>query len=365
MSRAERMAALVAELDRHAVRAGRPLNFMEVCGTHTVSACRGGIHSLVPPGVRLLSGPGCPVCVTAQCYIDALIDLGRRDGVILATYGDLVRVTGSGGSLERARSEGAAVQVVHSTLEAVELAAENPDREVVFAGVGFETTAPATAVAVQRAAVLGLSNFTVLCGHKLVLPAMRALLADQDVRIDGFLCPGHVSVIIGAEAYGEIVTDHRRPCVVAGFDPLMIMEGIVALAAQAADGRAELVNLYPSVVKPGGNPAALALLDRMFEPAGGLWRALGTIPQSALELRPAYSRFDAFARFDLELPEEREIPGCRCGEVITGKAEPADCALFGNPCTPTDPVGPCMVSSEGACRAWFRYRRGGRPGAPV
>jgi len=359
VSRAAKMAALVDDLAKHLDRAGRPLNFMEVCGTHTVSACRGGIHSLVPKGVKLLSGPGCPVCVTAQCYIDALIDLGRRDGVILATYGDLVRVTGSGGSLERARSEGAAVEIVHSSLEVVDLAIANPDREVVFAAVGFETTAPATAAAVLKAEKLDLANFSVLCCHKLVLPAMRALLADPDVKIDGFLCPGHVSVIIGAMAYLEVVENHGRPCAVAGFDPLMIMEGIVELADQAADGRAELVNLYPSVVKAGGNPTALALLDRIFEPADSIWRALGTIEASALELRPEYQRFDAFSRFDLELPEEREIPGCRCGEVITGKAEPAECGLFGKSCTPLEPVGPCMVSSEGACRAWYRYRRAG------
>ncbi len=357
MSRAATMAAFVADLAGHLDRAGRPLNFMEVCGTHTVSACRGGIHSLVPKGVRLLSGPGCPVCVTAQCYIDALIDLGRRDGVILATYGDLVRVTGSGGSLERARSEGAAVEIVSSSLEAVDLAVHNPAREVVFAAIGFETTAPATAVAVEMAATLDLRNFSAMCCHKLVLPAMRALLVDPDVKIDGFLCPGHVSVIIGADAYREVVDHHGRPCVVAGFDPLMIMEGIVALAAQAAGGRAELVNLYPSVVSAGGNPAALELLDRVFEPADSIWRALGTIPASGLELRPEYRRFDAFSRFGLTLPEERDISGCRCGEVITGKAEPAECGLFGKSCTPVEPVGPCMVSSEGACRAWYRYRR--------
>ncbi len=360
MSGTGRMSGLVDALTGHAERAGRALNFMEVCGTHTVSACRGGIHSLVPEGVKLLSGPGCPVCVTAQCYIDALIDLGRREGVILATYGDLVRVTGSGGSLERARSEGADIRVVHSTIEALEIARQERDFEVVFAAVGFETTAPATAAAVQQAAAREVANFSVLCCHKLVLPAMLALLEDPDVKIDGFLCPGHVSVIIGSEPYRVVVEEHARPCAVAGFDPVMIMEGIVELADQAADGRAELVNLYPAVVKPNGNPVALGLLQEVFEPADSIWRALGTIERSALELRPEFAKFDAFTRFDLELPEEREIPGCRCGEVITGKCEPADCELFGGLCTPLDPVGPCMVSSEGACRAWFRYRRVGR-----
>jgi hydrogenase expression/formation protein HypD len=348
---------LVEELHRHALAAGRPLDFMEVCGTHTVNACRGGIHTLVPEGVRLLSGPGCPVCVTPGRFVDALIDLGTRTGTIIATYGDLLRVTGSAGSLERARTDGADVRVVQSTIEALEIAHREPKSEVVFAAVGFETTAPATAAAVLQAENEGTPNFSVLPCHKLVLPAMLALLDDPEVRIDGFLCPGHVSVIIGADAYLPVVREFQRPCAVAGFDPKMILSGIVELADQAASGRAELVNLYPQVVRSDGNPTALALLDKVFTVADSVWRALGTIPMSGLDLKPEYARFDAFAKYSIELGEDRDPPGCRCGEVITGKCAPADCDLFGEACTPLDPIGPCMVSSEGTCRAWYRYRR--------
>jgi hydrogenase expression/formation protein HypD len=331
---------------------------MEVCGTHTVNACRGGVHSLLPDGVRLVSGPGCPVCVTAQRYIDALIDLGRGPEVTLATYGDLVRVAGEGGSLERARSEGADVRVVVSAMDAVEIARREPDRQVVFAAVGFETTTPASAAAVKAARAEGLANFTVLPCHKLVLPAMETLLADPEIRIDGFLCPGHVSVIIGANAYRPVAEGHGKPCVVAGFDPERIMEGVVALARQVADGRAEVENLYP-VVRDDGNAKARALIDEVFVPADSAWRALGIMEKSGLDLRPEYADLDAFTRFGIELGEDHDPPGCRCGEVITGRAVPADCPLFGDTCTPSFPVGPCMVSSEGTCQAWFRYRREG------
>jgi len=357
MSLRERMASLRDELDAEVGRAGRPVALMEVCGTHTVSACRSGVHSLVPDGVRLVSGPGCPVCVTPQSAIDALIELGRRPEVTLATYGDMLRVTGAGGSLELARSDGADVRVVTSSMEAVEIARTEPDREVVFAAVGFETTAPATAVAVLAAKEEGLPNFSIVSCHKRVMPAMRALVADPEIAIDGFLCPGHVSVILGADAYAPLVAEHGKPCVVAGFEALRIMEGIVHLVRQVADGKPRLENLYPEVVRDGANPHALALLEEVFEPADTPWRALGTIPESGWVLREEYAEFDAVRRFDVRPGEDREPPGCRCGEVITGRVEPADCPLFGRTCTPLEPVGPCMVSSEGTCRAWFRYRR--------
>ena len=357
MSRRERMAAIVSEIAKLAKRLDGGATFMEVCGTHTVSACRGGVHSLMPENVRLVSGPGCPVCVTAQRYLDALIDLGKRDDVTLATYGDLMRVTGSGGSLERARSEGADVRVVNSTMEAVEIARAEPGREVVFAAVGFETTAPATAAAVKAARREGLANFSVLPCHKLVPPAMEALLADPEIRIDGFLCPGHVSVIIGANAYRPVVEEHGKPCAVAGFDPIMIAEGILSLTRQVASGEPRLENLYPQVVSAEGNRKALELIDEVFVPADSAWRALGTMKASGLDLRPGFADQDAFRRFDIELAEDNDPPGCLCGEVITGRAEPPDCVLFGEGCTPVEPVGPCMVSSEGTCQAWYKYRR--------
>jgi len=353
----EEMAVLTKELGEIAVRLPGPLNLMEVCGTHTVSAFRSGVHSLMPDGVKLISGPGCPVCVTAQRYIDALIGLGRRDNVIVATYGDMMRVAGEGGSLELARSEGADIRVITSSLEALDIARDEPDREVVFAAVGFETTAPASAAAVLAAEREELPNFFVLPGHKLVLPAMQTLLEDPDCRIDGFLCPGHVSVVLGAETYRPVVETYARPCVVAGFEPLMIMRGILHLARQAERREARIENLYPEVVSDGGNPVARELIDRVFVPGPAAWRALGEMDESGLDLKPEYARFDAFAHFGIELGEDREPPGCRCGDVIRGKCEPVDCQLFGEICTPVYPVGPCMVSSEGSCQAWFKYRR--------
>ncbi len=350
------LAALAADLRAVAARAGRPIRLMEVCGTHTVSAARSGLHSLLPEGVRLLSGPGCPVCVTPRGYVDALLDLARRPGTVIATYGDLMRVTGTAGSLERARGAGADVRVIGSTLDALAAARAEPDRAVVLAAVGFETTTPATAAAVLAAAREGLGNFTVLTAHKLVMPALLALLADPEVRVDGFLCPGHVSVVIGPEAYLPVVRDHRKPCAVAGFEPAQILAAVLHLARQVADGRSELSNLYPEVVRPGGNPRAREVIERVFVPADSVWRALGTIPGSGLALREEYRRFDARVVHGVSESEETDPPGCRCGEVITGKCDPVDCALFGGACTPLNPVGPCMVSSEGACAAWFRYR---------
>ncbi|KAA0214059.1 MAG: hydrogenase formation protein HypD [Leptolyngbya sp. PLA3] len=355
------MSALLAVLNAQADRLDRPISLMEVCGTHTVAACRSGIHALMPGNVRLLSGPGCPVCVTAQRYIDALVRLGSRTDVTIATYGDMIRVAGEGGSLELARSGGADVRVVTSTIEAVDIARREPQRQVVFAAVGFETTAPASAACVLEAQRRGLANFTILPCHKLVIPAMRTLLDDPQTRVDGFLCPGHVSVVIGSRAYDEIVETYNRPCVVGGFEALQMMESVLALVRQlvAMQGgeRARNENLYPQVVRPRGNPHARALIDRVFVPGDSAWRALGIMKESGLDLREEFAGFDAFRRFGIMLGDDREPPGCRCGEVITGRCEPDECRLFGTVCTPIYPVGPCMVSSEGACQAWFKYRR--------
>ena len=351
------MQRLVAELEETAKAVERPVCLMEVCGTHTVNACRSGVHSLMPNNVRLISGPGCPVCVTAQRHIDALIELGRRPEITLTTYGDMLRVTGAGESLETARSRGADVRVVTSTMEALEIAKAEPNREVVFAAVGFETTAPATAAAVRAAHDGQIENFSAVCSHKLVVPAMEILVQDPEIRVDGFLCPGHVSVIIGANAYRPIVEDYGKPCAIAGFEPLQIMEGILRLTQQVRDGQPKLENLYPQVVGPDGNTVALRLIEEVFEIGDSAWRMLGVLPKSGLQLRPEFARFDALRRFDIELGDDHEPPGCRCGEVITGRCGPADCSLFATTCTPTYPIGPCMVSSEGTCQAWFKYRR--------
>ena len=346
----EELHALCARLDRRA-------QFMEVCGTHTVSIFRSGLRSLLPKNLRLVSGPGCPVCVTAQRHIDAAIELATQPGITITTYGDMIRVPGQRGSLEQQRAQGADVRVVNSIRTALQLARDNPERQVVFLGVGFETTAPATAVAVLEADRSNFENFSVLMCHKLVVPAMLALLETGDVPLDGFLCPGHVSVIIGAKAYQPVVERHQKACVVAGFEPEQVLQGLIRLMHQCLAGRAELDNVYPAVVSDEGNQTALELLNRVFEPSDTPWRALGTIPQSGLELASSYSRFDAVRRFDLTIGQDEDHPACRCGEVIQGKADPPECTLFGTTCTPTDPIGPCMVSSEGTCAAWYKYSR--------
>ncbi len=334
----------------------RRVTIMEVCGTHTVSIFRSGIRSILPDGLKLLSGPGCPVCVTDQGYIDAVLQLADRSDCLIATYGDMIRVPGSNGSLETRASKGN-VKVVLSSEDALQLARDYPDRTVVFIAVGFETTAPASAVVVKEAASDGVENFCILSGHKLVLPAMRALLSGMNDRVDAFLCPGHVSVIIGSGAFAEIVDDFHRPCVVAGFEPVQIIEGLAEICRQLSAGTAEVKSVYGAVVTDKGNVAARKVIAECFEPTDGYWRGLGKIGKSTLALREEYRQFDAFRRFGVKDEPGKNHSGCRCGEVLCGLIEPPDCPLFGERCTPQEPVGPCMVSSEGTCAAWFKYGR--------
>jgi len=335
---------------------GRQINIMEVCGTHTVSIFRNGIRSILPGNLRLLSGPGCPVCVTDQGYIDAVLQLTDRDDCIIATYGDMIRVPGKDGSLETKQAK-ANIRIVLSSEDALQLAKDNPGKTIVFVAVGFETTAPATAVVVKEAAAGSIDNFCILSGHKLVVPAMRALLSEKNHNIDAFLCPGHVSAIIGYGAFAGIVEDFDRPCVVAGFEPMQIIEGLCEICRQLLAGKAELKSIYSAVVTEKGNIAAQQIVNDCFEPEDGYWRGLGRIEKSTLKLKDKYGNFDAFKRFGIsEVPGE-EIKGCRCGEVLCGLIEPTECGLFGSECRPQDPVGPCMVSSEGACAAWFKYGR--------
>jgi len=384
---------------------GRPVRVMEVCGTHTMAVARSGLRHLLPPGLRLISGPGCPVCVTESSYMDRAIALARRPEVVVATFGDLVRVPGRGGSLAGARSDGAAVEVVVSPLQAVELAERRPERQVVFLAVGFETTAPGTALMLQEARRRGLRNLSVLTAHKRMVPAMRALLSGGDVPVDGFLCPGHVSVIVGWGAFGGLASEFGRPCVTAGFDARQIVLGLVEILRQLSQGQSRAANVYPAATAEG-NAAAQTLLSEVFEPADASWRAMGCIPGSGLALRGEWSAYDAARRFELpefprgegvspsclagilparggegglasssgqangthnagETPASHEggtpsphsydPPGCRCGDVILGRLEPRDCPLFATHCTSRDPVGPCMISSEGACAAAFKY----------
>ncbi|MCY2926669.1 MAG: hydrogenase formation protein HypD [Planctomycetota bacterium] len=335
------------------------VQIMEICGTHTMAIARGGLRGMFPASLRLVNGPGCPVCVTDQAYIDQAVylALGRSgDKPIVATYGDMLRVPGRLGSLGEARGQGAQVEIVYSAENAVDIARKNPARQVVFLGVGFETTAPGTALAVKTARAADVKNFSVLLAHKTVLPAMRALLAADDVRIDGFLCPGHVSVILGWRAYEPIAREYHRPCVVAGFDPDQVLMGIEAILTQLADGQARAGSVYPSV-SADGNAVARRLLEEVFAPCDAPWRAIGVIPGSGLAFREEWSSFDAATRFDLPAMESYERPGCRCGDVICGRVLPRQCGLFGRQCTPRTPVGPCMVSSEGACAAAFKYER--------
>ncbi len=342
-------------MDAACLRLGRSINVMEVCGTHTVSIFRNGIRPTLPQGLNLLSGPGCPVCVTDQGFIDLVLELAARGDCIIATYGDMVRVPGKSGSLET--NHKADVRVVLSTDDALRLADLHPDKTVVFIAVGFETTTPATAVAVADAARRRLKNFCVLSGHKLVIPAMQTLLAEKNNQIDAFLCPGHVSVIIGSNAYLPIVEQFGRPCVVAGFEPMQVIEGIAEICRQLAQGTAEVVSIYEGVVRPEGNIKARQLMDKFFEPYDGCWRGLGKIPGGTLRLKNQYARFDAMQRFGIEEIPAEEPRGCRCGEVLCGLASPVDCSMFESKCTPDTPVGPCMVSSEGACAAWYKYGR--------
>ncbi len=333
---------------------GRQINIMEVCGTHTVSIFRSGIRSLLPKNLRLLSGPGCPVCVTSQDYIDIVLELAGRDDCIIATYGDMIRVPGKAGSLETKQSK-ADIRVVLSSEDALQIARENPDKKIIFIAVGFETTTPASAVVVKEAKADSIDNFCILSGHKLAVPAMRALLSGKNNKIDAFLCPGHVSAIIGYGVFKEIVEDFNRPCVVAGFEPLQIIEGLAEICRQISQSKPELKSLYGAVVTEKGNVAAQNIVRECFEPVDGYWRGLGKIGSSSLGLKNQYGKFDAFKQFNVTEKPGGEIGGCRCGEVLCGLIEPHECALFAKKCTPIKPVGPCMVSSEGACAAWFKY----------
>lgn len=353
------------ELARHLIElieaaADRPMNLMEVCGTHTVAIARFGLREVMPPNIRLLSGPGCPVCVTANRDIDLAIEIARVPGVVITTFGDMMKVPGSYSSLAREKSEGRDIRVVYSPLDAIKMAQAEPDRQVVFLGVGFETTVPIIAATIQQAAAAGVSNFSVLCVHKTVPGALEALVNDPDVHIDGFILPGHVSTIIGPEPYRFIAREYGVPGVVTGFEPVDVLQGVWMLAKQLQEGRSEIEIAYRRGVNADGNPTARALIEDVFEPTDAEWRGIGVIPGTGLAMRPAYAAWDASKRFDVAPPEPREIPGCQCGEVLRGAILPFECRLFGKGCTPEHPIGPCMVSSEGSCAAYYRYTDYGR-----
>jgi hydrogenase expression/formation protein HypD len=344
-----------AEIDRLITR---PVRLMEVCGTHTVAIFKAGIRQLLPLQVDLVSGPGCPVCVTANDFLDTAIAYCRQDDVIITTFGDMLRVPGSSSSLQAEKAAGADIRIVYSPLDSLAVAAANPGKKIIFLAVGFETTAPTAAATVLAAEQALLSNFYVLSAHKLVPPALRALLSTAEAKVDGFLLPGHVSAIIGKAPYGFVADEFAVPAVIAGFAPLDILQAVYMLAKQIAAGGAALENQYSRVVKPDGNPTARQVLGRVYRKADAAWRGLGVIPGSGLGLRPEYRSFDALAALPVAVEKTREAAGCRCGEVLRGAIKPVDCRLFGATCLPETPLGSCMVSVEGTCAAWYKYGGG-------
>lgn len=332
----------------------RSVAFMEVCGTHTMAIFRSGLRSLLPETVRLLSGPGCPVCVTDQGEIDMALSLAER-GCIVLTYGDMLRVPGSAGSLLKLKGQGARVEIVTSATESLSAARDNPGSEVVFLGVGFETTAPATAVLLKLAREQELSNLSVLCLHKTVPPVMRALSANPALKIDGFILPGNVTVVTGLDEYAFLTDELKKAAVVAGFEPEAILGGILDLARQVTSGDFGIRVYRLRDVGKDGNRVAQNVLSEVFEPCDARWRGLGSIPQSGCRIRANYAAWDAERKFGL-VPQTPKETKCRCGDVLSGLIDPPECGLFGSACTPVSPVGPCMVSSEGTCGAWYRYQ---------
>ncbi len=331
------------------------IHLMEVCGTHTVSIFRNGIRSILPKTISLLSGPGCPVCVTAQNEIDAFIELAKLDNVIIATFGDLIRVPGVDSSLQNEQAKGRDVRIVYSTFDAIDIAKKNPDKNVVFLGVGFETTAPTIAASILAASDLNLKNYFVISAHKLLPPALFALAENRDTKIDGLILPGHVSVIIGVKAYIPFYERYNVPCVIAGFEPIDILQTILMLTKQIEENAPKLENSYKRAVNFDGNPKALSTMNAVFETADAAWRGLGVIPLSGLKIRKEFEAFDAQKVFEIELAESKEPKGCACGEILLGLKIPPQCPLYKTICTTIQPVGPCMVSSEGTCAAYYRY----------
>ena len=328
---------------------------MEVCGGHTMAIHRFGLHSLLPSNIQLISGPGCPVCVSGQHFIDTAMAYSKLPGVIITTYGDLIRVPGSYTSLEKERANGSDIRIVYSVLESLEIAKNNPEKMVVFLGIGFETTAPATAAAILQAKQENILNFFVLSAHKVMPPVMKALV-EEGVKIDGFIAPGHVSAITGTAIFDELASECGLGVVVSGFEPVDMMQAILMLVMQIESGKQRVEVQYQRVVHPEGNKTAQRLLEEVFELRDDQWRGLGMIPKSGLKIREELKAFDAEVQFDVEIPASTEPKGCICGQILRGLKTPIDCPLFGKKCTPSDPIGACMVSGEGTCATYYKYR---------
>lgn len=328
---------------------------MEVCGGHTMAIHRFGLHSLLPLNIRLLSGPGCPVCVSSQHFLDTAIAYSKIPEAIITTYGDLIRVPGSITSLEKERANGNDIRIIYSILEAIEIAKINPERPVIFLGIGFETTAPATATAIVQAKEENIHNFFVLSAHKVMPPVMKALVVEG-IKIDGFIAPGHVSAITGVGIYRDLVSEFGLGVVVSGFEPVDIMQAILMLTQQIESGSPKVEIQYKRIVHPEGNKIAQVMLERVFELKDDSWRGLGIIPESGLKIRNDFSSFDAEKQFIVNMPQPVEPMGCICGSILRGLKTPNDCKLFAKKCTPSDPIGACMVSAEGTCATYYKYR---------
>ncbi|WP_299619018.1 hydrogenase formation protein HypD [Pelagibius sp.] len=366
----EKAKALFREIEALAQRIetkdGKPLQVMEVCGGHTHSIFRYGLEAMLPEKIELVHGPGCPVCVLPMGRVDDCLALAERPEVIFTTFGDAMRVPGSRKSLMQAKAEGADVRMVYSPLDALALARDNPEREVVFFALGFETTMPSTALTVLQAEAEGIANFSLFCNHITIIPTIKAILDSPDLRVDGFLGPGHVSMVIGNRPYDFIARHYRRPLVIAGFEPLDILHALWMLLTQFAEGRCEIENQYDRIVDGEGNRQALEAVAKVFELREFFeWRGLGSIDHSGLRMREAYARFDAERRFPVPQVKIADPASCQCGEVLKGVIKPWQCKVFGTACTPETPVGALMVSSEGSCAAYYQYGGGSRERAPV
>ncbi len=338
----------------HSIRTG-PVKIMEVCGGHTMAIRKYGLHTLLPDHVKLLSGPGCPVCVTDQKFIDTAVAIARIPDTLLLTYGDMLRVPGSFSSLEKERARGCDIRIIHSTLQALQMCRENPDKKVVFAAIGFETTTPATALAVLQAEKENIDNFFIICAHKTMPEAMETLVREV-IDIQGYIGPGHVSAVTGSRLFAPLSEKYALPVVISGFEPLDLLQSVFFLLEMISQGNSGVRIQYRRLVSVEGNLRAQQIVSRVFEPSDEYWRGIGIIPKSGLQLKPAYSRFDATRIFKVKTESAPEPKGCICGSIMKGLATPEACKLFGRTCLPENPVGACMVSSEGACNAYYRYR---------
>lgn len=338
-------------------KTNKKINIMEVCGTHTVAFFQTGVQDIFPDGLNLVDGPGCPVCVTPNGFLDRAIEIAKKYNVILTTFGDMIKVPASYSSLKKEKASGKNIAVIYSPMDALEIAINNPEKEIVFLSVGFETTTPGEAAVIRSAKERNLNNFSMLIGNKLTPPAVDALLSSGEVNLDGFILPGHVSAITGAKSWNFISEKHKKPAVISGFNAKDLLMGTILLLNLIKSNTNTVENIYKEVVSEKGNILAQNLMNEMFEIIDSNWRGIGTIPNSGLQLKEVYKDFDAMKKFPVDPPEEVENSNCRCGEVLKGLIKPYQCPLFGNICTPSEPVGACMVSFEGACSAYYKYYR--------